>query len=333
MKIRIGNDIRLYVSLLSSKVTDSVNINSVKAFIINASKQKEAYDELKNKTKFISRFPVEPYVSAYSSTAYDIKSSGYPTWRAYPQNYVIGSYAGFGVEPDWNSKHQPMPVHNLTEYQAEVKATKVPNKVQVFFPAEAQLFTGDYNLIIVAKIYEPGYASNNLRTVTMDYENIFTLVNTSEEGVDSDVTLQVGSTPGDVTQINISGDTACSLGGNGNLQAEVLPVDAVEDGVIWSVDPKDALYIVLTHITPTRCRYHAVNMPSGVNEYVATIIAKSTQESPEIVASKNVTIRRDGIGDTHVNDGQLVDKTLVLNLSDGESVNIDMTGIAGWHEE
>lgn len=65
--------------------------------------------------------------------------------------------------------------------------------VHVYFPAEAQLFTGVYKLVIVAKIHEPGYRPSDLRTVTMDYENIFMLVNsTDEEGVDSAVTLTVG---------------------------------------------------------------------------------------------------------------------------------------------
>ena len=47
-------------------------------------------------------------------------------------------------------------------------------------------------IVIVAKIHQPGFRPNDLRTVTMDYENIFTLVNTSDEGEDGPVKIQVG---------------------------------------------------------------------------------------------------------------------------------------------
>lgn len=194
-KIRIGNDIRLLVQLLGTNTYDAVNIHSVKAYIINKSVQDQTITDLKNKTRFISRFPIEPMVDAYTATPYNVNSTGYPSYHAFPQNHVIGSYAGFGVHPDWNNMYRPVLQHNLTEFLAPVKATGSNNIVSIFFPAEAQLFTGDYKIVIVAKLYQPGFSPNDLRTVTMDYENIFTLVNTtSEEGEDSAVTLKVGIT-------------------------------------------------------------------------------------------------------------------------------------------
>ena len=122
MKIRIGNDICLDVTLLYNSDNDEyANINSIQAFIINASKEAEYEALIKDKTRFISRFPVEPYVDAYSSTAYDIKSSGYPTWRAYPRNHVYATYSGFGVMPGWDNIYRPMPEHNLTQYKPMYK--------------------------------------------------------------------------------------------------------------------------------------------------------------------------------------------------------------------
>ena len=114
MKIRIGNDICLDVTLIYNANDEYANINSVQAFIINADKEAEYEEDIKNKTKFISRFPIEPYVNAYTSTAYDIKSSGYPTWRAYPRNHVYATYAGFGPNPYWDDIYRPMPHRNLT---------------------------------------------------------------------------------------------------------------------------------------------------------------------------------------------------------------------------
>ena len=59
------------------------------------------------------------------------------------------------------------------------------------FPAEDQLHVGTYNLIIVAKIYAPGFNKNNLKTITLDVPNVFELVKTTEEGVDTafDITV------------------------------------------------------------------------------------------------------------------------------------------------
>ena len=190
--IRIGNDIKLLLKLLGS-TEKRLNIHSIKAFIINTTAQAEAIQKAKNESKFISRFPVEPYVNDYCSTAYNTNLSGFPTYHALPKDHVYGSYAGIGVRPQWQDKYKLVPEHNFTEFLAPVKMTSSSDVVEIFFPAEAQLFTGEYKIVVVAQLYEPGYSANNLRTVTMDYENIFKLVSSSsEEGEDSKVTIIVG---------------------------------------------------------------------------------------------------------------------------------------------
>lgn len=202
-RIRIGNDIKLVVKLLGTNTYDpiNININYVKAYIINTTLEEKQIAEYKNKTRFISRFPIEPMIDAYTSSSCNINSSGYPTYHAYPQNHVIAPYAGFGVNPSWDRMYKPIPQHNLTEFRAPVKATHRKDVINIFFPAEAQLFPGTYKIVIVAKLYYPGFNPNNLRTVTMDYENIFVLTNTSEDGVDSAVTLEVGITDSDTDDL------------------------------------------------------------------------------------------------------------------------------------
>lgn len=228
-KIRIGNDIKLRVKLLGVNVVDPININSIKAYIINTTVQQQQIQDLKNKTKFMSRFPIEPMIDAYTSSSYNINSCGYPTYHAFPQNHVIGSYAGFGPEPSWKDIYRPMPQHNLTEFLAPVRADKARNAINLFFPAEAQLFTGTYKIVIVAKIYEPGFAPNDLRTVTMDYENIFTLVNTSEDGVDSAVTLEVNS-PGEHVPDNFA------IGGSLTGDKKKIKIDMNDDSTNFNID-------------------------------------------------------------------------------------------------
>ena len=224
MKIRIGNDIVLRVKLLGRSIIDSININSVKAYLINTTAEAAALADLNNKTRFISRFPIEPMIDAYTSTQYNINSTGYPSYHAFPNNHVIGSYAGFGYDPHWRRIYRPIPQHNLTEFLAPVKATDDKDTVEVFFPADAQLLTGDYKIVIVAKLYEPGFSCNNLRTVTMDYENIFTLVNSSEEGVDTAVTMNVGVSEQFVT---LEGDTDIIAGKTYSVYADST------EGVKW----------------------------------------------------------------------------------------------------
>ena len=279
MKVRIGNDISLNVTLSYSGDSSEVNINSVKAFIINSSKEEEYREYLQNKTKFISRFPVEPYVDAYSSTAYDIKSCGYPTWRAYPKNYVYATYSGFGPNPNWEQIYRHMPKCNLTQYQAEVKYTEDRSKIKVYFPAEAQLYTGTYTLVIVAKIYEPGYSRDNLRTVTIDYEDVFTLVGTSESGVDGPVTIDVTSTAkgGPAESVTVYGPTIVGINGTGSLAAEVSPSDVYDQSVTWSISEEDSQYLYIVSRQPNSCVFVSTGLPDGVDQLVVTVYAQSNQ--------------------------------------------------------
>lgn len=48
-----------------------------------------------------------------------------------------------------------------------------------------------YKLIIVAELYAPGFNNRNLKTITVDMPNVFELVKSSEEGIDTGVTMNV----------------------------------------------------------------------------------------------------------------------------------------------
>lgn len=339
MEIRIGNDICLDVTLLYNSDNDEyANINSIQAFIINASKEAEYEALIKDKTRFISRFPVEPYVDAYSSTAYDIKSSGYPTWMAYPRNHVYATYSGFGVMPGWDNIYRPMPEHNLTQYKAEVKYTEDRSVVKVFFPATAQLYTGTYNLVIVAKVYDPGYSKDNLRTVTMDYENVFTLVNNSVDGIDDAVTLNVAATSRStaVQEVKVQGDVVVGVGGIGHVSATVIPVSVGDNSVSFSVADEDATYLAIVNRQPTACKYVALGLPEGEDSHVATIYATSNQ-TPGVHGEIKITINKDQLGDTYVDSGAYNSNVqqggnISLNLTNGQQVDIDLSKATGWYE-
>lgn len=158
-----------------------INIRSVKAILVNTSRQMYKRDMLRKKTRFISRFPIEPYVDAFHATPYDVCNSGYATWRAYPHRHIPMPYHGYGWRPWWNGIYKPIPEHNDTEFVAPVYATEDQHVVEVSFPAKAQLFTGVYKLVIVAKVYAPGFNHENLKTITVDTPDVFELVKTSAE--------------------------------------------------------------------------------------------------------------------------------------------------------
>lgn len=168
-----------------------ISIRSVKAVLINTTREKNYKDYLKRKTRFIARFPIEPCIEAFRPTPFNICNSGYPTWRAYPREYFHRPYHGFGWHPEWDGIYKPLPMIKDFEYLAGVCATEKQNVVEVSFPAEDQLHLGKYTLVIVAKVFAPGFNNHNLKTVTIDIPDVFELVDTTAEGIDGDV---LGST-------------------------------------------------------------------------------------------------------------------------------------------
>lgn len=298
-KIRIGNDIRLKVNLISKKFVETVQIQSIKAYIINTTAEAEAIRDMKNKTKFMSRFPIEPKIDAYTASAYDTNACGFPTYHAFPQNHVIGSYAGFGVEPNWFGIYRPIPQHNLTEFLAPVKYTSKNNRIEVFYPAEAQRYCGDHKLILVAKIYEPGYSPNNLRTITMDYENIFTLVDKSSEGTDSDVVISVGD---NATSVSISGEEDILVG-------KIYTLSAFSSGetVKWHcTDP----YVQFVQTFGNMLQYRITAIPEGDKaKHTFTIFAVSSEDET-IFDHKDITAHNYATG-------------IVINDLTSDIINLD----------
>ena len=213
-------------------------IREVKAILINTSLQKKLIDKHRKESRFIGRFPVEPGIPPFYPTHHDLCCSGFPGWRAYP---------GFGVYPHWGALYHRMPKVNPVEYQAEAMATNKQNVVEVMFPAEAQLYTGKYKLVIVAKVFAPGFNNKNLKTVTLDVPDVFELVGSTEEGIDTGFKINVSEV------------------------IDILP---------------DENYFY----TP-----------------------------PEL--------------DVFVNEGEIGDNHLLLNRTDSNVVDVDLSSVVGWHDE
>ena len=189
-----------------SPTNTAIGIRSVKAYIINVTKEEQRKEFLKKKSRFIARFPIEPCYECFHATPYNICNSGYPTWRAYPYSYCMAPYHGFGVRPEWSCIYHKLPIKNDAEYIAPVMATGDQNVVEVAFPANAQRFTGVYKLVIVAKIYAPGFNVHNLKTITVDMPDVFELVGTTEEGIDTGIEINVNHIHDVLTNINGNDD-------------------------------------------------------------------------------------------------------------------------------
>lgn len=225
-RIRIGNDIRLRINLLDMKGVDTINIKSIKVYIINTSREKEKADKIANCTKFISRFPCEPHHPAFEPSAYDLNLAGLPRYYAYPEHHCHYFYHGFGLHPDWSHIYPVENCTNDTEFIAPVQATEYKDQVDAYFPANSQLYCGVYKIVVVARIYQPGYGLDNLRTITMDYNNIFRLVDDST-GTNSDVTIEIGAASEvGVQGLELSGSTDMIVGETQFISTVFTPSNA-----------------------------------------------------------------------------------------------------------
>lgn len=168
-----------------------ISIRTVKAVLVNTTREQEYIQKLEKKTRFVARFPIEPGCENFNSTYYDICNSGYPAYRIYPGRYYATPYHGYGIYPNFGALCKK-PVSPMDfKYVAEAYATEEQHVVEISFPASDQKYTGTYSLIIVAQVYAPGFNSKNLKTITVDIPNVFDLVSTTEEGVNTGIAASV----------------------------------------------------------------------------------------------------------------------------------------------
>lgn len=168
--IRIGNDIKLQITLESLfGITNAMNIKRAKCFLINKSM-------------------LDKHECPKCNTAYTLHSCAVPKYHGYPyyhyrSHWHILPYNGFGIYPNWHHVwHRYNCIGNNCcepcgyELQLPVKFTDQDNVVIVDFPAFKQRYTGVYKLTFVFDVYVEGYNEFNVKTVTIDYDNVFELV-------------------------------------------------------------------------------------------------------------------------------------------------------------
>lgn len=187
-QIRIGNDIKLKITLEDLfGITDRMNIKRAKCFLINKTmlEQKGCSD---------------------CNTAYTLHSCAVPRYYGFPHyhyksHWHILPYNGFGIYPDWhhiwhryNFMHHPCCDTCGYELQLPVKFTDLDDVVIVDFPAFKQKHAGVYKLVFVFDVYVKGYNEFNIKTVTVDYDDAFELVD--EGGSVGNITVEIVDSEG-----------------------------------------------------------------------------------------------------------------------------------------
>lgn len=182
-KIRIGTDIRLQFSLYELSDYDNTAIKSLRCYVVPAD-MAEYID--------LERFAYPQY---YSPTEYSLSRTGRFDYNWLPYNQEVfnagmfgpiddyiffPSYNGFGIR---SKQFKIIP----KEYLAPSKVLPQKNTIEMYYPAQDQTRLGRYRVVIVVTLYQPGWGSNNLRTMTIDKGIQFMLVDNPDINSNGDV--------------------------------------------------------------------------------------------------------------------------------------------------
>lgn len=210
-RIRIGNDVRLNLTLRGPRTYDQANIKQLKCYLIN--------------TSMLDYFPVDCFFSKHVHGCGCVNDRcGHPKYHALPHcryydcchndfyhpdcchNYFhhcshdfhcmldphgCNPAAGPGVlPPKYNKPYDAVNCCACEDftYLAYSRVLPKANSIQCYFPAKDQMFCGVYKLVVQAMIYEPGWGRTDIHTYTMDYGDVFQLVD-DKTGASGDVTI------------------------------------------------------------------------------------------------------------------------------------------------
>ena len=164
-RIRIGNDVVVRTSLDEFETNDKLKIKTLQCLFI-----KQEYD---NKSDNDMCYEPSQYVYGccgccnYNAAVFN---NGYNMPCTLRDPHWFPGYNGFGV----NSNKFNCP----KEYQSDVRV--FDNYVESYFPAKDQKL-GIFKVVFVAQVYTTGWGMNDLKTITIDKGELFTLVNSAEE--------------------------------------------------------------------------------------------------------------------------------------------------------
>ena len=325
-RIRIGNDVRLNLTLRGPRTYDQANIKQLKCYLIN--------------TSMLDYFPVDCFCCKHVNGCGCVKDRcGHPKYHALPHcryydcchndfyhpdcchDYFhhcshdfhcmldprgCNPAAGQGVlPPKYNKPYDAVNCCACEDftYLAYSRVLPKANSIQCYFPAKDQMFCGVYKLIVQAMIYEPGWGRTDIHTYTMDYGDVFQLVD-DKTGASGDITIDADTD--DIENKNIIamriktkdlvmyGDTKLNLGEKDVRDHKyVIEVD-LENGSTVEYDPSNWPYETI-ELTPMKsdvieidqntCTIHSFELDETNS---TTVVA--TAKNNGVKASFNVTV-------------------------------------------
>ena len=215
MNVRIGNDIRLNLTLKGPRDYTFTNIKRIGAYFVNKTLNQymEPWDPSCNCCNRCGccGYHHNPHNIYVSCNPCGKCFKGHWCWRA---DGNIPFNPAFGQAPLRPNYGHPFHCHDFAKwcegphcgmhgcasmgchmkgdyrYLSDVKMLPQVNKVQVYFPAYEQFACGTYDLVVVMDVYESGWDQDNIHTYTSQYNNVFTLVD-GEDGISGSVTIDV----------------------------------------------------------------------------------------------------------------------------------------------
>ena len=160
----MGTDVRLQFTLDELSDYDATSIKQLRCYVIR--KEDIQYIDLDN----------YGYPQYYSPTDYDLVYTRCHMYNWLPYNqevYTSGmfgpiddyryfpAYNGFGVR---SKQFKIVP----DKYLASSRVISGSKQIEMYFPAQDQRNFGQYIVLVVITVYQPGWGSNNLRTFTIN---------------------------------------------------------------------------------------------------------------------------------------------------------------------
>lgn len=325
-RIRIGNDVRLNLTLRGPRTYDQANIKQLKCYLIN--------------TSMLDYFPVDCFCCKHVHGCGCVKDRcGHPKYHALPHcryydcchndfyhpdcchdcfhhcshdfhcmldPHGCNPAAGPGIlPPKYNKPYDAVNCCACEDftYLAYSRVLPKANSIQCYFPAKDQMFCGVYKLVVQAMIYEPGWGRTDLHTYTMDYGDVFQLVD-DKTGASGDITIDADTD--DIENKNIIamriktkdlamyGNTKLNLGEKDIRDHKyVIEVD-LENGSTVEYDPTNWPYESIEFI-PMKSDVIEIDQSTGTihsfeqNETNSTIVT-ATAKNNGVKATFNVTV-------------------------------------------
>lgn len=182
-KVRIGNDVRIQFNLYGLQDFDQTNVKELRCYAVKVEENDKA--EEKATCEVLKRWPHEPHCHGFEPTPYSINACG-PS----PCYFVRPIHPLCCELPHHHHHFEP----GVRAYRMPARFIKVngtiKNHAECYFKAQDQICTGLFKLVVVAVVYEEGWNKDNMHTYTIDYGNVFELVD-DESCNNKDITVNV----------------------------------------------------------------------------------------------------------------------------------------------